>query len=274
MGGSRDETKDIDAAPARASPGRWLRERGLHWWGGLRTRALWAVLAAAALVALLAALTLPASRRAPEKHAVFGALVMRNSGPEMVEKSVGGLHAGEFLADVRVEISANEPLPGEAWMGVLARVRDRANCSVSVESGRGATSESARGPDAGRAFLADDAAVKGVIARAVDRMFPELDVGTLISSGTGQRVRVESGPALRTALLVIAAVLGIGAAGVGITPRVRAWIRSRSIERGDCPKCALGLANMRERRCPKCGLEVTPAEFNRLRAVWRTKGVG
>jgi hypothetical protein len=274
MGGSRDETKDLEAPATRASPGVWLRERGLSWWSALRTRALWAVLAAAALIALLATLTLPASRRGPESHVVFGALVMRNSGPEMVEKSVGGLHAGEFLADVRVEIAANEPVPGEAWMGVLERVRDRASSSVSIESGRVASSESTRGPDAGRAFLADDAAVKGVIARAVDRMFPELDVGTLISSGTSQRVRVESGPALRTALLVIATVLGIVAGAVGITPRVRAWIRSRAIERGDCPKCALGLANMRERRCPKCGLEVTPAEFNRLRAVWRAKGVG
>ncbi len=276
MPGSRDETKDLDVTPA-PSPSRAPRQAGTRFADrlgpivqALRARVLWALLAVAAAIAFTLALVLPTSDRAPESHAIFAALVMRRSGPEMVDKSVGGLHAGEFLADIRVQISAGEPLPGQAWLGLVPRVKDRASFTVVSESGAVASTNA----DAARAFLADEQRVRVVVANAVDRTHPELRLGTLIERGEPERTRIQIGSAVRTALLAVAAVLAIAAGVVWATPHVRAMIRARAIERGECPKCRLGLANLRDRRCPQCGLEVTPGEFNRLRAVWRAKGVG
>ena len=278
MADSRDETKDLDVSPSTSATqtsgqasGRVTEAAGAAL-RALRARVVWAMLAAGAIAALVLAFVLPTSDRAPESHAIFAAFVMRRSGPELVDKSVGGLHAGEFLADVRVEIASGEPLPGQGWLGIVPRVRDRASFTVSAEGGAaGSTGVSA---DTGRAFLADDNAVRAVVARAVDRIHPALQVGTLIERGTPERSRIQLGSAVRSALLTVAIGLSIAAGVVWVLPRVKAMIRARAIERGECPKCRLGLANLRDRRCPKCGLEVTPGEFNRLRAVWRTKGVG
>lgn len=193
----------------------------------------------------------------------WAAAVVRRGGErgtiELAERSIGGLHASEVIGQAEVRLVVGRRLHG-GW--VWPRVEDEVEVRLSGES------------EGERAVKVTKEELAGAAARASESRFQSARAAAMFRDGLAKVERVEDGAVVRLGLVVVGLVMMVGGGAVWSVPRVRAWRRARVIARGECPGCGLGLANMRDRECPKCHTEVTAAEFNALRAVWREKGVG
>lgn len=240
-------------------------------WAG---RHLWVALLILAAGFVLARLFTGGSETA-ERRVWFAALVIRGGVLDIVDRSVGGLHAGDVLGEVTVKMSRAEPAGGIP--GLWPLVRDQAEYTVGLESDPAKTQSLKNALQSVHTRDADQY-IRGLLADVLERQFPAMAAGGLIRENRPERVRVAGSGLLSAGLLVLATLALFSAAAVWtwtwLLPRLRAKRRVAAIERGDCPGCVLPLANLRDRRCPKCGFELTAEEFNRMRAVWRGKGIG
>lgn len=205
--------------------------------------------------------TVAEGRRVDERWA---AAVVRRGGEggsiELAERSIGGLHASEVVGQAEMRVVVGRRVVA-GWF--VPRVEDEVEVRLS-----GRESEGERAVKVSKEELAAAA------ARACESRFQSARAAAMFREGTAKVERAEGGAVVRLGLVAVGLVMMVGGGVVWSVPRVRAWRRARVIGRGECPGCGLGLANMRDRECPKCHAEVTAAEFNVLRAVWREKGVG
>lgn len=193
----------------------------------------------------------------------WAAAVVRRGGEggtiELAERSIGGLHASEVIGQAEMRVVVGRRVVG-GW--IWPRVEDEVEVRLGGES------------EGERAVKVTQAELAGAAARACESRFQSARAAAMFRDGLTKVERVEEGAVVRLVLVAVGLVMMVGGGVVWSVPRVRAWRRGRVIARGECPGCGLGLANMRDRECPKCHTQVTAAEFNALRAVWREKGVG
>ncbi|CAN5861846.1 hypothetical protein BH11PLA1_BH11PLA1_09580 [soil metagenome] len=283
---TRDETKDLspeelaDAAATASSP-KPSSFISNHAFGSpalataqararLGTLPLGVVLMTLAGVLLAAGLILRFTARETERReSWFASIVYRGASLDVVDRSVGGLLGGDVLGETSMTLIRAAPDGGNWFSG--PRVRDEIQYQFTLTGGNAALEKI---PAAARAVLADQDAMRKLIGAAVTRKFPDLHMADMIYAGVPMRTRPVGMAAWGAVLACSALVLDLCASVLVVAPIIRQRRRAAAITRGECPRCGLPLANLRGRTCPKCGEDVAPEEFNRLRTVWREKGVG